>query len=51
MTIAGWCFMLTACIIITSVFVWCMIRVLLSSDDPVKCDKTLKKLDDDHVEY
>ena len=51
MTLAGWCFMLTACIIITSVFVWCIIRVLLSSDDPVKSEKTSDNPDDEHVNY
>ena len=50
MTTAGWCFMLTACIIITSVFVWCMIRVLLSSDE-VKSEKTSDAQDDEHVNY
>ncbi|MBR0239081.1 MAG: hypothetical protein IJQ39_13385 [Thermoguttaceae bacterium] len=51
MTTAGWCFMLTACIIITSVFVWCIIRVLLSSDDPVKSEKTSDAADDEQVNY
>ena len=50
MTLAGWCFMLTACIIITSVFVWCIIRVLLSSDE-VKSEKTSDNPDDEHVNY
>ena len=49
MTLAGWCFMLTACIIITSVFVWCIIRVLF--DDPVKSEKTSNAADDEHVNY
>ena len=51
MTTAGWCFMLTACIIITSVFVWCIIRVLFSSDDPVKSEKTSNAADDEQVNY
>ncbi len=50
MTTAGWCFMLTACIIITFVFVWCMLRVLLSSDE-VKSEKTPDNQDDERVEY
>ena len=50
MTTAGWCFMLTACIIITSVFVWCIIRVLFSSDE-VKSEKTSDPADDEHVNY
>ena len=51
MTTAGWCFMLTACIIITSVFVWCIIRVLLSSDGPIKSEKTSDNQDDERVNY
>ncbi len=51
MTTAGWCFMLTACIIITSVFVWCIIRVLLSSDGPAKSENSSDNPDNEHVNY
>ena len=51
MTTAGWCFMLTACITITCVFLWCILRVLFSSDESAKSEQASDQTDDEHVNY
>ncbi len=52
MTFAGWCFMLTACIIITVVFAWCILRILLSKDESSNSNQSPNEpIDDEHINY
>lgn len=52
MTFAGWCFMLTACITITIVFVWCILRILLTKDESSNSNQSPNEpIDDEHVKY
>lgn len=52
MTFAGWCFMLTACITITIVFVWCILRILLTKDESSNSNQSSNEpIDDEHVKY